>query len=82
MSNADKPLPAKVCDVLALAPRPLFLGEIEATLEFAYDKAEIMSVLVKLQIQGKVCSGLRPRQGLGPRVAKAYALRAVDGLQT
>ena len=45
MSNADKPLPAKVCDVLAVTPKPLFLGEIEAALEFAYDKAEIMSVL-------------------------------------
>ena len=74
MSCADKPLPAKVCDVLTVAPRPLFLGEIEAALEFAYDKAEIMSVLVKLQAQGKVCSTPRPRQGPGPKVAKGYAL--------
>lgn len=74
MSNADKPLPAKVCDVLAVAPRPLFLGEIEAALEFAYDKTEIMGVLVKLQAQGKVSSTLRPRQGPGPKVAEGDAL--------
>lgn len=74
MSSTEKPLPAKICDVLAVAPKPLFLGEIEAALEFAYDKAEIMSVLVKLQRQGKVGSTLRPRQGPGPKVANGYAL--------
>lgn len=74
MTSTEKPLPAKICDVLAVAPRPLFLGEIEAALEFAYDKAEIMSVLVKLQRQGKVGSTLRPRQEPGPKVANGYAL--------
>ena len=74
MSNADKPLPAKICDVLTVAPRPLFLGEIEAALEFAYDKAEIMSVLMKLHAQGKVSSTPRQRQGLGPKLAKGSAL--------
>jgi len=74
MSSTDKPLPAKVCDILAVAPRSLCLGEIEAALELAYDKVEIMSVLVKLQEQGKVNSTLRPKQGLSLKVAKGHSL--------
>jgi len=67
-------LAAKLGEVLADAPRPMFLGELEAALDFQFEKAEIMSVLVKLQAQGKVESALREREGPGPRVAKAYAL--------
>lgn len=67
-------LAAKLGEVLADAPRPMFLGELEAALDFQFEKAEIMSVLVKLQAQGKVESALREREGPGPRVAKAYGL--------
>lgn len=67
-------LAAKLGEVLADAPRPMFLGELEAALDFQFEKAEIMSVLVKLQAQGKVESALREREGPGPKVAKTYAL--------
>ncbi|PTU70776.1 hypothetical protein [Chromobacterium haemolyticum] len=67
-------LASKICDVLADAPRPMFLGEIEAALDFQHGAAEIMSVLVKLRIAGKVCSEKKERSGPGPRVAMAYFL--------
>lgn len=66
-----------MCDVLAVAPRPLFLGEIEAVLDFTYDKAEIISVPMKLQAQAKVSSTPRPRQGPEQKVAKGYTLVAL-----
>lgn len=68
-------LAAKLGEVLADAPRPMFLGELEAALDFQFEKAEIMSVLVKLRRAGKVVASEREREGPGPRVANAYALR-------
>ena len=67
-------LASKICDVLADAPRPMFLGEIEAALEFQHGAAEIMSVLVKLKRTGKVISDKRERFGSGRRIANAYSL--------
>ncbi len=67
-------LASKICDVLADAPRPMFLGEIEAALDFQYGGAEIMSVLVKLQRTGKVITEKRGRFGPGRRMANAYGL--------
>lgn len=74
-------LAAKLGEILADAPRPMFLGELEAALDFHYEKAEIMSVLVKMQAQGKVGSSLSEREGPGRRIAKAYALIEPDELQ-
>ncbi|BBH13389.1 hypothetical protein [Chromobacterium haemolyticum] len=67
-------LASKICDVLADAPRPMFLGEIEAALDFQHGAAEIMSVLVKLQRAGKAKTELRDRAGPGRKVARAYML--------
>jgi hypothetical protein len=67
-------LAAKLGEVLADAPRPMFLGELEAALDFQFEKSEIMSVLVKLQAQGKVESAQQERKGSGPRLAKWYFL--------
>lgn len=67
-------LASKLTDVLADAPRPMFLGELEAALDFAHEKAEIMSVLVKLIRAEKVSASLREREGPGRREARAYAL--------
>lgn len=67
-------LASKLADVLADAPRPMFLGELEAALDFAHEKAEIMSVLVKLCRSGKVSPQKRHRDGPGRREANAYAL--------
>ncbi len=67
-------LASKICDVLADATRPMFLGEIEAALEFQYGGAEIMSVLVKLQKLKSIEAQVRPRCGPGRKVAKAYLL--------
>lgn len=67
-------LAAKLGEVLADAPRPMFLGELEAALDFQFEKAEIMSVLVKLQAQGKVESKLSERSGPGRRMTKTYTL--------
>lgn len=71
-------LAAKLGEVLADAPRPMFLGELEAALDFQFEKSEIMSVLVKLQAQGKVQSILREREGPGPRISKAYNLNETE----
>ncbi len=68
-------LSSRICDVLADAPRPMFLGEIEAALEFHHQPAEIMSVLVKLRRSGKVAASLREREGSGRRIARAYGLK-------
>jgi hypothetical protein len=67
-------LARKLADLLADAPRPMLLGEIEAALDFAHQPAEIMSVLIKLHRAGKVTASLRERQGPGRRMAKAYYL--------
>ncbi|MCG9064702.1 hypothetical protein LH425_06545 [Laribacter hongkongensis] len=67
-------LSSRICDVLADAPRPMFLGEIEVVLDFEHTSAEIMSVLVKLQRAGKVIASLRERHGPGRKVARAYCL--------
>lgn len=67
-------LAAKLGEVLADAPRPMFLGELEAALDFQFEKSEIMSVLVKMQRAGKVLAMLRDREGPGRRVARAYKL--------
>lgn len=67
-------LASKLADVLAVAPRPMLLGEIEAALDFEYQPAEIMSVLVKLRRVGKVTANLRERDGPGRRQARAYTL--------
>lgn len=67
-------LASKICDVLADAPRPMFLGEIESTLDFKYQPAEIMSVLVKLRRKGKLTAKSQVREGPGRREAKVYAL--------
>lgn len=67
-------LARKLADVLADAPRPMLLGELEAALDFEHQPAEIMSVLVKLQRTGKVAASEREREGPGRRVAKAYGL--------
>lgn len=67
-------LASKICDVLADTTRPMFLGEIEAALDFQYGTAEIMSVLVKLQRQKSIEAQVRPRCGPGRKVAKAYLL--------
>ncbi len=67
-------LARKLADVLADAPRPMLLGELEAALDFEHQPAEIMSVLVKLRRAGKVMASEREREGPGRRVAKAYAL--------
>ncbi|UGA38200.1 hypothetical protein JOS77_30765 [Chromobacterium haemolyticum] len=67
-------LASKICDVLADAPRPMFLGEIKAAMDFQYDADEIMSVLVKLQRARKVISEKRERFGPGRRMANAYSL--------
>lgn len=71
-------LAAKLGEVLADAPRPMFLGELEAALDFQFEKAEIMSVLVKLQAQGKVDGKQANRSGPGPKIANAYSLRQND----
>lgn len=67
-------LARKLADVLAVAPRPMLLGELEAALDFEHQPAEIMSVLVKLRRSGKVVASLREREGSGRRVAMAYKL--------
>lgn len=67
-------LAAKLGEVLADAPRPMFLGELEAALDFQFEKSEIMSVLVKMQAQSKVTACLRERNGPGRRQANAYEL--------
>lgn len=67
-------LARKLADVLADAPRPMLLGELEAALDFEHPPAEIMSVLVKLRRTGKVTAAMREREGPGRRVAKAYSL--------
>lgn len=67
-------LARKLADVLAVAPRPMLLGELEAALDFEHLPAEIMSVLVKLRRAGKVAASLREREGPGRRVARAYKL--------
>lgn len=67
-------LARKLADVLAVAPRPMLLGEIEAALDFEFQPAEIMSVLVKLRRVGKVTANLREREGPGRKMAKAYSL--------
>ncbi|OQS33002.1 hypothetical protein B0T39_21715 [Chromobacterium haemolyticum] len=69
-----KGLASKICDVLADATRPMFLGEIEAALDFQYGAAEIMSVLVKLQRHKSIEAQVRPRCGPGRKIAKAYLL--------
>lgn len=68
-------LASKLTDVLADAPRPMFLGELEGALDFEHQPAEIMSVLVKLTRAGKVTASLRDREGPGRRVARAYSLK-------
>lgn len=73
-------LASKLADVLAVAPRPMLLGEIEAALDFEYQPAEIMSVLVKLRRVGKVTANLREREGPGRKVARVYCL-AQNALQ-
>ncbi|KMJ53783.1 hypothetical protein ACG97_05920 [Vogesella sp. EB] len=67
-------LARKLADVLADAPRPMLLGELEAALDFEHQPAEIMSVLVKLRRAGKVTTNLQEREGPGRRVARAYHL--------
>ena len=67
-------LARKLADVLADAPRPMLLGELEAALDFEHQPAEIMSVLVKLRRAGKVTASEREREGPGRRVARAYHL--------
>ena len=67
-------LSSRICDVLADAPRPMFLGEIEAALEFQHQPAEIMSVLVKLRRQGRIDSAIKERKGPGKKNAYAYSL--------
>ncbi|MFK7088671.1 hypothetical protein AAFM71_07625 [Chromobacterium violaceum] len=67
-------LARKLSDILADAPRPMLLGDIEAALDFENATSEIMSVLIKLQRAGKVTTSLRERDGPGRRVAKAYEL--------
>lgn len=67
-------LASKICDVLADTTRPMFLGEIEAALDFQYGAAEIMSVLVKLQKLKSIEAQTRIRFGPGRREAKAYLL--------
>lgn len=67
-------LASKICDVLADAPRPMFLGEIEAALDFQHGAAEIMSALIKLQRAGKVVREKRERTGPGPKAANTYRL--------
>ncbi|MBK0415210.1 hypothetical protein JD974_12420 [Chromobacterium haemolyticum] len=67
-------LASKICDVLADAPRPMFLGEIEAALDFQHGAAEIMSVLVKLQKLDKIAYQLHQRSGPGRKLAKVYLL--------
>jgi hypothetical protein len=67
-------LASKLADVLADAPRPMLLGELESALDFEHTSAEIMSVLVKLQRAGKVVPTEREREGPGRRVARAYLL--------
>ncbi|MDC7704030.1 hypothetical protein [Vogesella indigofera] len=67
-------LARKLADVLADAPRPMLLGELEAALDFEHQPAEIMSVLVKLRRAGKVTASEQEREGPGRRVAKAYGL--------
>ncbi|AVG17041.1 hypothetical protein CFN79_14915 [Chromobacterium vaccinii] len=67
-------LARQLADVLADAPRPMFLAELEAALDFKFEKSEIMSVLVKMQARGKVESSLQERVGPGPRKAKTYRL--------
>jgi len=67
-------LSRKLTDLLADAPRPMLLGEIEAALDFEHQPAEIMSVLVKLKRAGKVITSERQREGPGRRVAQAYEL--------
>ncbi|RKQ61222.1 hypothetical protein C8E02_0989 [Vogesella indigofera] len=67
-------LARKLADVLADAPRPMLLGELEAALDFEHQPAEIMSVLVKLQRAGKVTANLREREGPGRKQARAYAI--------
>lgn len=68
-------LARKLTDVLADAPRPMLLAELEAALDFEHQPAEIMSVLVKLQRSSKITASLREREGPGRRVARAYALK-------
>lgn len=71
-------LARKLADVLAVAPRPMLLGEIEAALDFEFQPAEIMSVLVKLRRVGKVTANLRERDGPGRKQAKAYSLESTS----
>lgn len=68
-------LARKLADVLAVAPRPMLLGEIEAALDFEYQPADIMSALVKLRRAGKVTADMRERDGPGRRLAKSYILK-------
>lgn len=67
-------LARKLADVLAVAPRPMLLGEIEAALDFEYLPGEVMSALVKLQRAGKVTKASHLRDGPGRKLANAYYL--------
>lgn len=70
-------LSRKLADVLAVAPRPMFLCEIEAALDFEYQPAEIMSVLVKLRRAEKVIATPRERGGPGKKLVNAYEMMPV-----
>ncbi|TJZ75592.1 hypothetical protein [Chitiniphilus eburneus] len=60
--------------MLTDVPRPLFLGEIVAMLDFEFEAAEVASALVKLKREGKVVATLRQRNGPGRRLAMSYAV--------
>lgn len=52
----------------------MFFDELEAVLDFPFEKAEIISVLVKLRRVDTVETHTKERAGPGRRVANAYAL--------
>ncbi|MEN7429172.1 hypothetical protein VA599_00355 [Chromobacterium sp. TRC.1.1.SA] len=71
-------LARQLADVLADAPRPMLLGELESSLDFQYAAAEIMSALVKMQRAGKVDATTIERNGPGRRLARGYTLTATS----
>ncbi len=67
-------LSRRIVELLTNAPRPLFMGEINAMLEFAYECGELSSALAKMERSGKVESKMMDREGPGRHQAKAFSL--------
>ena len=68
-------LMANILDVLALADRPLTVGDILRRLDGEVQRDDVSSRLAKLKKQGKVLVVVRKSQAItGPRMINSYLL--------